>query len=245
VLLPRHRRIDRVEKHLFGSRQTGVISNEIASIPAADSHGIDMGLFSWIFGGAPESRGSMTGMRAKEDAQALPDAFPAVEELEERFRRSGMFRVDVIERFALGAAKFLRDGLSYNQVVEALVRSGDPLPLEQVRALGFPSKYVVGRDFLEGLVVKDLAAARGRLEDLVELTAARAAQLHSLRRYEAANVRHVRLVSPGAAKETPLERRLNNRKISVAEAVDLVVSKGEQIRRSTFSPISVAGEQPA
>ncbi|BDA83636.1 hypothetical protein Sa4125_11780 [Aureimonas sp. SA4125] len=91
--------------------------------------------------------------------------------------------------------------------------------------------------------LKDLAGARGRLEDLVELTAARAAQLHSLRRYEEANVRHVRLVSPGTAKETPLERRFNNRKISVAEAVELVVSKGEQIRRSTFSAVIVAGEQ--
>ncbi|WP_188853224.1 hypothetical protein [Aureimonas glaciei] len=202
-----------------------------------------MGLFSWIFGQAPENRGSMTGMRAKEDVQALPDAFPTVEDLEERFRRSGMFREDLIERFALGAAQFLRNGLSYNQVVEALVRSGEPLPLEQVRALGFPSKYVVGRDFHDGLVVKDLAAARGRLEDLVELTAARAAQLHALRRYEEANVRHVRLVSLGAAKETPLERRFNNRKISIAEAVDLVLSKGEQIRRSTFSAVIVPGEQ--
>lgn len=210
---------------------------------AADNHGYDMGLFSWIFDRAPENRGSMTGMRAKEDAEAVSDAFPSAEDLEGRFRRSGMFRAEVIERFALGAAQFLRNGLSYNQVVEALVRSGEPLSPAQVRALGFPSKYVVGRDFLDGLVVKDLAAARGRLEDLVELTAARAAQLHSLRRYEEANVQHVRLVSPGAAKETPLERRLNNRKISVAEAVELVLSKGEQIRRSTFVAVIVAGDQ--
>ena len=181
-------------------------------------------------------------MRAKEDTEALPDAFPAVEDLEERFRRSGMFRAEVVERFALGAAQFLRNGLSCNQVVEALVRSGEPLSPVQVRALGFPSKYVVGRDFLDGLVVKDLAAARGRLEDLVELTAARAAQLHSLRGYEEADVRHVRLVSPGAGRETPLERRFNNRKISVAEAVELVLSKGEQIRRSTFSAVTAAGE---
>lgn len=202
-----------------------------------------MGLFSWLFDKAPENRGSMTGMRAKEDAQAPSDAFPTVEDLEVRFRRSGMFRAGVTERFALGAAQFLRDGLSYNQVVAALVRSGDPLPLEQVRMLGFPTKYVVGRDFLDGLVVKDLAGARGRLEDLVELTAARAAQLHSLRTYEKANVRYVRLVSPGASKETPLERRFNNRKISVAEAVKLVVSKGDEIRRSTFSAVNVPIEQ--
>lgn len=188
----------------------------------------------------------MTGLRAKEDAEArLPDAFPTVEDLEDRFRRSGMFRPEAVERFALGAAQFLRDGLSYNETVGAMVRSGDRLSLEQIRALGFPSNYVVGRDFLDGLVVKDLVAARGRLEDIIHLAAARTAQLHSLRSFEEANIRHVRLISPGSTKESPLERRFNNRKISIAEAVELVVSKGDEIRRSTFAAVVAPGEQPS
>jgi hypothetical protein len=200
-----------------------------------------MGLISWIFGVSPKSGGSMTGLRAEEDAQAgVLDAFPTAEDLEDRFTRSGLFRSEVIERFALGAAQFLRDGLSHPQVVEALVQSGDRLSLGQVSALGFPSNYVVGRDFLDGLVVNDLVAARGRLEDVIELAAARAAQLHSLRSYQEAEVRHVRLVSRGGTRETLVERRFNNRKITIAEALDLVLSRGEQIRRSTFAAIIVA-----
>ncbi|KQT50279.1 hypothetical protein ASG43_21625 [Aureimonas sp. Leaf454] len=148
-----------------------------------------------------------------------------------------MFHAEAIEQFAVSAAQFLRDGSDYRDVVATIVRSGDRLPPDRVRALGLPPSYLIGRDFSDGLITRDVVSAPGRLEDMIHLACSRAAQLHALRIFQKDNIRYVRLLSPRDVRQTALERRFSSRKITMAEATELVTSRGDEMRRSTFAAV--------
>ena len=173
------------------------------------------------------------------------DRSPTPKDFRRRIAQSGHFRQSDHGWMSELAAERIKGGGTYRSTLQAIVRSGDLLSKDEIKALGFHSSRKVGRDFAEAISSGDTEGAVVALETLIHHASFRAVTLHNLRRsQDDAGVELVTFCSPQDERSTDLERRLEGKEMTIAAARKLVEEHEAEICRSYFrAVIMIDGER--
>jgi len=160
------------------------------------------------------------------------DRYPERDDIRNRIAASPLFKVAHLEWLTDAAHSKVIEGAGLRQVVEFVVGAGEPLSKERHKELGTRRK--VGSRFLEAIesdVVDDAAAT---FEAIVHTATSRAIHLHTLRRIEEAGISHCKLSSSKDERSTEIERAMDGKPLTIAEARLLIAEHEADIRRSAF-----------
>ena len=184
---------------------------------------------------APSQDEFQTSMSLDVSGSEFCDLLPSREDYKEALNKTGFFRQEKLDWAVSALYPSAGDpGSSFQSVFRALVRSGEPLTKEQKRLLKINQNRLVGDQFIESLLVNDITSAIDRLEVVLHATKSKANMLHNLRRMEEAEVTHVVFMSANDERSTPLEKKLEGKRMTIAETRKLILEHGEEIRRSAF-----------
>jgi hypothetical protein len=162
------------------------------------------------------------------------DLFPTREAIADRLISSGQFRGEAIAWISSAAHEHLADAGTTRGAVDLVVRSGDPLSREAVKALGFYPTTKVGHRYAAAIAANDAPAATERLRHDLHVACSSASQLHNLRRMSEMGVVQVIFSSCRDERSTALEKLHEGKPLSIADARNLVLSDADQISRSVF-----------
>lgn len=168
------------------------------------------------------------------DDRELRDRYASAEEFASSITATGMFLPEFVGWMAKEASERIKGGSDSRTTLAAIVRQGQLLTPEELKALGLNPRRKLGRDFACAIAHHDAKVAIERLELSIQVTASTANTLHDLRRKRESGITHCQFVSPRDERATPLERELDGKRMSVDEAANLTKERGAEIFRSWF-----------
>lgn len=165
------------------------------------------------------------------------DLYPSQDDFAERLRQCGLFRIDAVDWIARAIHQRISAGGGYEGARRDVVQTGRLLGDKELQELGLHKRAKVGDQFVAAVAANDISAAMDRLLQIIHFATSRASQLHGLRRSEEIGVKRVRFMSARDERSTDLERRLEGREMSIAQARKLVLDNSDAISRSVFQAI--------
>lgn len=160
------------------------------------------------------------------------DLYPSRVDILRRLKAAGVFR-DAHLLWALDMI-MANIGSSTSNIIKTLERSGDLLPREELKSLGYHPTKKLGRRFVNAIAANDVKAATERLETLILIATATANKLHNLRRFEKAGITRCTVSPSGDERDTALERELAGRTVTIDEARRLTLKYEEDLQRTVF-----------
>lgn len=163
------------------------------------------------------------------------DLYPSQDALREAIVTTGRFKSCDIEWMTDIAATRIRGGVSFRGPVQEIVRSGQLMTPDALKAVGLNARRKVGIRFFEAIAVGTAEEAIEALDQALHTETSKANQLHSLNRMKEIGIPFCKFLGPGEGANLPLEAELSGRRLSIEEAIDLVKSRASEIRRSVFT----------
>ena len=166
------------------------------------------------------------------DAPQFKGLRPSVARISQILRDEEVIKPDHISWFANN----IRAGFtnSSRSTLQTLVRDGELLEPDELRALGLRANRKIGRNFVERLSAADLSEAIDSIATAILFVNAEANMKFSLKQMDDVGLKYVTLCSPDDERQTEVEREFDGRKLTIAEAEELVLNHGREIMRSTF-----------
>lgn len=164
------------------------------------------------------------------------DFYPTPEAINEAIVNIGRFKPSEIEWMSEIAATRIRSGMNFRGPVQEIVRSGQLMTSNALKAGGLNARRKVGIRFYEAIAVGTAEEAIKALDLALHTETSKANQLHKLRRMKRMGIHFCKFLGPGEGANLPLEADLSGRRMSIDEAIDLVEARASEIRRSIFTP---------
>jgi hypothetical protein len=170
-------------------------------------------MFGWLFSSKKKSSDGVQDFRTAISIDVSDPEFddmgPSVDRLRERFRTTNSISGDLVNLVVEIAPSHFRGAGSVKGCLRELRR----------RATGAAKEEIA------------------TIERFLHLEVSRASKLHNLRRARDAGCTTFILRSANDERDTPLERKLNGKKISYDRALKLIEDRGDEISRSIISAV--------
>jgi hypothetical protein len=166
--------------------------------------------------------------------QVPQDILPTREEIEDELAQTGVFQPAAISWMGEMATARIHDGMSFLAAARDIIREGEPVSADRLRALRIDERRRVGTRFIDALKEKQVEHAVYALHVALHTATSVAGHLHNLHTMKEAGVAWCTLQAPGETTSLPFEQEINGRRLSIDEAITIVKIRGSDIRGSVF-----------
>lgn len=194
---------------------------------------------SKLFSKAPDSTDRSALLKAVSIDGSGPDfadVYPDRNTIFEAILGTECFKSRDIEWMTDIAAPLMSGGVSFKAAVRDITRAGILLHRDALEDLRLNTRRKIGDRFIEALSDREPEYAIEALDVALHTASSQTLQLHQLHRMQRLGIHFCKFLGPGEGANLPLESELSGKRMSIDEALHIVMTRPVDIRRSRFNP---------